>query len=243
MTTFDANASSNAHGNAITSLDLTTLGVGSGSNRALVAQVNYANASMPTPTLNWDNAGTPQAMTEIGSGISNGVNALAQLWGLVAPTSGNKTLRWSNGASVTEVILNAFSVTGAIQTGGIATFSNSTTNTGTSTAPSITISSVSGDMTVDAGTGPEVISAPTKTQLYLDNSGTDTSGWASRADGAASNVHSWTLAGSVAWAEIGCNIVSAGTTPTTRTGGRIPPYLMDAQDEGRFNELDTRNWW
>jgi hypothetical protein len=207
---FDANSTTDVLGSSIATLDLTTLTVGSGANRALVAQVSYSNGGDPTgPAINWDQLGTPQALTQIVK-IVNGTLAMAQLWGLVNPISGNKTLRWTNIANVSEVILNATAVTGANQTGGVTTFPNSVTNIGTSTAPSITITSASGNMTIDAGAGPEVVSVPTQTQIYIENGGTTTSAWASRAAGAASNIHSWTLGNSVAWAECGTDIAAAG---------------------------------
>jgi hypothetical protein len=215
---FDANSTADVRGASISTLDLTTLTVGSGADRVLVAQVSYADGVDPAaPAINWDQLGTPQALTQIVK-VVNGTLALAQLWGLVNPTSGNKTLRWTNSATVNEVFLNATAVTGANQTGGVTTFPNSTTNTGTSTAPSITITSASGNMTIDAGAGPQVISAPTQTQIYVDNGGSATSAWASRAAGAPSNVHGWTLAGSVAWAACGTDIAAVAAGGDTLMG-------------------------
>src|SRR2546428_12764173 len=100
--TLDARSTTPAQANAVTTIDLTTFTVGSGSNRALVAQIAWGSGG-GTPsgiTLNWDQLGTPQAMTLIKT-VTNGSLVVA-LYGLVNPTSGNKTLRasWTTAVDV-----------------------------------------------------------------------------------------------------------------------------------------------
>ncbi len=94
--TFDA-ASNIGAGTAVTTLSLTTLTVGTGSNRALVALLSFSQGSIPTGlTVTWDSGGTNQAMTQItGATASQGTVPTTVLFGLVNPVSGNKTLKAS----------------------------------------------------------------------------------------------------------------------------------------------------
>src|SRR6266704_1130979 len=108
---FDAKATANTvTTSAVTTVSNANLTVGSGANRALLAVVSWLNTgSAPTSlSAHWDTAGTNQLMTQIGSTISNG-DAKAALFGLLAPTSGNKnfTLTWTNVLDV-DVDLIAF---------------------------------------------------------------------------------------------------------------------------------------
>lgn len=222
---FDAKATANAHAINVdtTNLDLTGLTIGAGSDRALVATVSILDETgAPSFTLTWDPAGTPQALTLIGS-INNG-NEYALLYGLVAPASGNKTLRLTTSGTHKEVFLDAASFTGVNQTGGTTSFANVATNTGTSTTISVAVTSAVGYMTIDAVIGPQVISSPTQTSIYADNGGSFTSGAASYADGASTVTHQWTLASSVGWAACGCSIVaSVAAAPDPKWASR--PYL------------------
>lgn len=217
---FDAVPTADGHSTNASVTNNANLTVGSGSNRALIAFIsshNFPSATSIT-SVQWDATGTPQAMTLIGS-VVTGPEDFTYIYGLVAPTSGNKTLRVNWGAATEEVFLSALSVTGADQTGGTTTFAHVATSSGTSTTASVSITSAAGNLTAAAVTAPQVLSAPTQTQIYVDNGGSVTSGGASRAAGAASVSHAWTLAGSVAWSMVGVDIVAAssGGTTTTKT--------------------------
>jgi hypothetical protein len=152
---FDAKGTADATGNGATSKDLTVLTItGALSNSALVAQVGFSLQTVASVTLAWDNAGTPQSMTQITAANGTGTVARAELWGLIAPTSGNKTLHaaWT-GAS--DVYLQAASWSGVDQTGGATSFAHSTSATGTTTGNnithnSITITSAVNNATMDA---------------------------------------------------------------------------------------------
>lgn len=213
---FDANATISVNGTG-TSATNGNLTVGSGANRALIAQLGIATASASI-TVKWDTAGANQSATVIKSAV-NGATAKAELWGLVAPASGNKilTAAWTNSS---EFNLNCFAVTGADQTGGVTTFPNSVSATGTG-SPTITIASAVGDMTTDSGGSSSNWSAPTKTQTYINNTNGSVVGCGSRAAGAASNVHAWTDGG--IWVLVGSSIKAAGGTDTGEWGGCYPP--------------------
>jgi hypothetical protein len=128
--TFDALSAETFDGAGET-VDHTTHTVGSGSNRVLIGLAAWGAASAPTGvTMAWDPAGTNQSLTSIQELTSGSVKVA--LFGLVAPTSGNLTLRcsWTNGA---EIFIAAVSFTNADQTGGATTFPSPTTGTGVAT--------------------------------------------------------------------------------------------------------------
>lgn len=190
---FDANASAVVTGTGVTSITSSNLTVGGGSNRAVVCQLVLSFKTPTGESVNWDQTGTPQAMTSIIAANGTGTIARAELWGLVNPTAGAKQAKaaWT-GAS--DVYINCTSFTGVDQTGGATTFPNSTSGTGTrsgATPFSLSITSAAGNMTVaaialDIGS----LSTPTQTQTFLSNA-LACDGAASRAVGAASVAHAW----------------------------------------------------
>ena len=148
-----------------TSVNYTNITVGAGANRALIIMIAFGSPALaPTGiTLTWDSGGTNQAMTQIA--FSAGTNITAGIWGLVAPTSGNKTLAvsWTN---ANESWVSGVCFTGVDQTGGTTSFPNAAANTGVAT---LTIGSAVADMGVAITTTGGVISGSTGTTLYIDN--------------------------------------------------------------------------
>src|ERR1019366_3963477 len=130
--------------NSLTNGNLT---VGTGANRVLIVEVAFG-AAVTGVSAHWDTAGTNQAMTLIKS-ASTSSGRMVQLWGLVAPTSGHKTLgvTWT---TFTDCILDCCSFTGASQVGGTTTLANSGSATGSSGNASLTFNSSAGDYAVDA---------------------------------------------------------------------------------------------
>lgn len=209
----DSNATTDITGSGVTTLDLTTLTVGSGSNRALVAQVAFNLKTVSAVTVTWDPATTNQTVAQIVTANGTGTDGRADLYGLVAPTSGAKTLRVS-WTSSSDVVLNAVAWTGVDQTGGVTSFPHSTSATGTSVTPSVTITSAVNNATMDCSANPAsgLYASPSKTQTFSDFNGNVVAG-GSRAAGAASNTHSWTIT-SQPWVSVGTDIaqVSVATT-------------------------------
>lgn len=79
---------------AVSSITLTGLTV-SGSNTALFLLLHtLRDGSGGASAVSWDSAGTPQAMTKIRTDIasSGGTDSCSEVWRLVAPTAGNKSL-------------------------------------------------------------------------------------------------------------------------------------------------------
>lgn len=221
---FDANATTHAHAVGVTTVDLTTLTVGGFSNRALVAQAGFDNTGITSVTVTWDPSGTNQSCTLIKSDNTSGGSARAELWGLVAPTSGKKVLRasWTGSA---EIALNAVAWTGVNQTGGVTSFPNAASAKGTSTTPSVTVTSAVGNATMESSASNLVsYSAPSKTQTHNETTGSNIAAAGSRAFGAASNTHSWTLP-STTWVSVGTDIAAAtiggAFSVLASTGGTI----------------------
>lgn len=212
---FDVKSTVSSNGVGVTSIT-TTVTVGSGANRALVAQIGWAvkTVSMTAGYPRWDDTGTPQATALINS-AQNGGAAVGRVdhYGLVNPTSGNHILKaqWT-GAS--DVYFNLFAVTGAHQTGGTTTFAHATTQTGSFGVVTMPITSAVGNMTLsllteDLGS----ISAPTQTLAFIDNALSFAAG-GEYAVGAATVTHGFTVGtGGSVYAWIGVDIVAAPATP------------------------------
>lgn len=207
--TFDANATADVTANGVTSITNSNLTVGAGSNRAVVAQLCLSLKTASAVTVNWDQLGTPVALTLIKTANGGGTVARAELWGLINPVSGAKQMKaaWT-GAS--DVVLNQTSWTNVHQSGGATSFPDSTSGIGSSTGPTLAMTSDSAratmaNMTSDAG----AISAPTQTQTFLDNLPLTISTAGSRATGANSVTHAWSLSPTGNWVVVSTSIQPA----------------------------------
>jgi hypothetical protein len=192
----DANATAPTLGSAITTLDNGNLTVGAGANIVLVAQIACNNTSMAVSSMVWDPGGANQALTKIVA-ASGGNSDRVELWGLLAPVSGNKILRatWSPSCNAQ---LNASSFSGA---GG---FEGAVVNTGVGTSSSLSVPSLAGNIVMDCiRVQSGGLATPTQTRLFLQSG---VSG-ASYAAGASTVTFGWALA-SGDWIEIGCEIVA-----------------------------------
>lgn len=209
----DANATADSTANGVTSINHANLTIGAGSDRALVVGINWSGTNSAV-TLNWDSAGTPQALALIPSATAtNGTVALANCWGLVAPTSGNKNLAcaWT---TARDVVVNGTSWIGVDQTGGSTSFPGGAGATGTGTTASVTVASATGDAIQASHTLLNTCSAVNNTQLYRDNVPTNIGGAGNRVAGAASVAMTATLT-SAGWASCGTSIkASAGGAAT-----------------------------
>lgn len=204
---FDAKATSEVFAASATTVSNTNLTIAANSNRALVATLIFSLKTVSAVTCTWDAGGSNQAMTLIKSANSAGASGRVDLFGLVNPISGNKTLTCSWTTASADAFLDAVSWYGVDQTGGVTTFPNSTSATGSSTAITLTVTSAGGNATMDAVATLTSISAPTKTQVFLNNaSGSVVSVASSRAPGAASVVFGWTNTIVAQWVQVGTDI-------------------------------------
>jgi hypothetical protein len=185
--------------------------VSSGTDRVLVCGIAIPDTTGTPSAVTWDQGGTGQAMTSLGTPVRGGTTGSAFLYGRIAPTSGLHTLRVAGLGAAAEIFVFCKEFTGANQTGGATTFPNYTTNSGTGTGSTVSISSATNNMTVEITSGPQVMTiSGTATQIFVNNAGSATSAGASYKAGSASNTHTWSLAGSVNWVVAGVDIVSAG---------------------------------
>jgi len=195
----------------VTSINTSNLTVGAGANRALVAQIVWSG-SMSAASMAWDNAGTPQTVTAItGSTATN--TAIAQCWGLVAPTSGAKQLhaQWT---TARDVCINGVSWTGVDQTGGATSFPHGTGATGSSTAASVTVTSATNNAVMAAvGATSASIASVNNTQSFIDNTPATMSAGGNRAAGAATGAMTASFT-STPWASAGTDILASGAAAT-----------------------------
>lgn len=210
----NASATAKVAAGGVITLDLTTLTIAAGSNIVLEVWTMFGvSATLPTSvTAVWDFGGSAQSMTSIGS--RDTTDQRVQLWGLVNPATGNKTLRvsWTNTADVT---LFAKAFNGASQAGGATTFPNFTSAQLTGANASLAISSAVGDWTVcgmvDVGAN---ISSATQTSDFIDTSLSFLNSAGQNAAGAASVTHAWTNASDV-YAIAGNSIAAAAAGQVT----------------------------
>lgn len=213
---FDANqtAPCTANGrNLTTGLACTNLTISGGLTKsAMVCQVNLSLQTPTTEVVSWDLVGANQLMTLIVARNTSSGTGRAELWGLINPTAGNKSVLYT-AVGTSDIDINCVSWQGVDATGGATSFPHSTSAIGTSAAPSVTITSAVGNATMDSTINDtSTLSAPTKTQTFIDNVPNLFSGGGSRAAGASPNVaHAWTLAsGTSNWASVGTDILADG---------------------------------
>lgn len=205
---------------AVSPLDVTAvtfaLTVGVGANRALVVQVCFRDA-ITVPVVTWDQGGTNQNVPLILSRqTANG--QIACVFGLVAPTSGNKAIRvaWTGGA--TELSIQAVSWTSVDQTGGATSFPNATSAVGNNAAATVDVTSAVGDAVMSAVVcgSLQALNSVSATQTLLTHGTGVIEAGGSRAAGAATVTVTGTLAGTDQWAIVGTSIKASGGAASTQ---------------------------
>lgn len=223
---FDANATADTTANGVTSITASNLTVGSGSNRALIVQLGLSLHGTASRTVTWDFGGSAQpcALVTGASADSTGTNARGELWSLVNPVSGAKTLKaaWT-GAS--DVCINGVSWTGVDQTGGATSFPHGTSAaSAVNNTPGVTVTSATGNATMEQSVNDfGAMSGQSQTSTYLDNAPNLIGAEGQRAAGAASVSFGSVVSGTPGtWVAVGCDIVAfvaGGAAPFT------PPTL------------------
>lgn len=232
--------SGDAKASGVTTIDFNNLTVGAGSNRALVVQISFSHTLVSAVSVTWDQGGANQACALIVT--VNGADLLSgrvDLWGLIAPTSGNKILRVS-WTTASDVVVDAVSWTGVDQTGGATSFPNSSSATGNLTNASLAIVNAAGNAAMDCVASAGAISAPgaSQTQVFLDNSPAVT-GAAGSYSTSANPTFTWTI-GANQWAQVGTSIKAAppaalSTTTNSLVAGfpGVSPYLSNREEHRR----------
>lgn len=205
-------------------LDVTAvITVGSGAKALLVTIVfdGTNTNTMPTSiTCTWDQGGTNQAMTQVGilddtsTGANNNADGLV-MFGLLNPTAGNKTIRFTwTGATISQWDVSAMSFIGNDLTSIANAFQFATSNSpGTSNATStITATSAVGAITVCLTTenfvSGTLLSSPNHTQLYSGNPSNNSAG-VQYSDGASSLTFTWTLGTTTKWNNLVVSVMPA----------------------------------
>jgi hypothetical protein len=216
-------AGTQASASAAIVVNNTSLTIGSGPLRALVAQV-ISLVALGSVTVNWDATGTPQLMTLIKSqaGVNGQVSAL---YGLLNPTPGNKTLRlaWTGSS---EACLNAVAWTGVDQSSFATAFPRSVSATGNNANATVGVTSGVGNAVMSAVVAGslQAISAVSATQTMLFHGLGTIEGGGSRAAGAALVTVTGTYAGTDQWAIVGTDIQAASATSQIVAARRPAPF-------------------
>ena len=187
--------------------------VGSASNRVLIGfvRIRLSVAGTGTIAMTWNAV----SMTPIGSlNEPNSIDSV-HVFGLKNPASGTFTLSFTHtGGGSHDTTVGAIAVSGADQTTG---WQNYTTNTGTTTGPTLTITSANGNFIAaiksdNNGAAPHNVTAGTLAWSELDLNGND--GGAYRPSTGASNTITWSMGGSADWAMAGVDIIAAAAGGT-----------------------------
>jgi hypothetical protein len=119
---------------------------------ALVVQLILENRSAPGLSVKWDNAGTPQSMTQIVTvtAVGGTVGGFVSLWGLINPTPGNKQLAATWTTVNSSATIDGCAWSGVNSTFGTA-FPNTNTATGSTNAISVTVTSATNHAVMSAG--------------------------------------------------------------------------------------------
>lgn len=142
----------------------------------------------------------PQPMTlEVSIPIGAGSNLL-QIYSLANPPAGNQDVTITNNPGTVYLQAEAITVTGSNTT---TAFTNKNSASGTGTAPSVAVTSATGDFVIDiVGTeGGAVTQTPAATLLWTTRTaaGNNATGSGKAATGTSTTM-SWTLSTSLNWA-------------------------------------------
>jgi len=203
--TVNATATATSDGSAVATVSSTNLTVASGATSLLVwlCLGSYSVATLPTSiTVQWDSTGSPQTMTSLGNVVNTGTGYFFQvyLFGLLAPTVGNKTLAatWTTSCLVA---MDAIAFNGTATDTLAHCFPNFTSSTGNSASATVTGTSAVGNINV-AGQGSNnavtSLSATGSTSVFLDGNNFGTGG--ARATGASTVAWTGATAGTNQWA-------------------------------------------
>jgi hypothetical protein len=197
---------------------------GSLANGAIVVGIVFGVKTVPAlvTSVTW---GGTQTMTAIPSStqLSSGANGATVFYGLVGVNKfgAQNIVITFTGGSATDITLVACSWTGVDQT---TSFAGSATGA-TSTAPAITVTSLTGNAVMAIFADLTVgFTSTNNTNLFLDNSQTQFNAAGLRAAGASSVSCTTNTITSEAWIASGVNIIAvgAGAAPFFQTDWPVP---------------------
>lgn len=218
--------------------DHTGLTIAAGSNRAVVFPITTSLQLPLIASVTWDQGGTNQTCELIGIVDADGnATGHVELWGLVAPTIGNKTLRIAWTAGVLDIGVFGIALDGVDQTGSTTTFAHFGTNTGDGTAPAAgaAITSAVGNIVIsgsanNGGATYDAVDAGS-TSLYATTAPNFGNGGGMRSTGAASVTPTWTMSGNSRWGVASVDVVAAAGVAAPVVSHREPherPFNMQS---------------
>lgn len=198
-------------------------GIGANSNRVLIVQLSGNLAGGSAFAVTWNGV----AMTQIAGPVSAAAFEvyLFALKGDANIATGNQALAVSWTGAALDITLGAFSIYNADQTTG---WQNVATATGTSTAPSLAVSSANGNLAVVAGSNNNgaapTIAAGNSAWIELALNGNYFAGYLASTTG--TTTITWTT-DSVAWAVAGVDVIAfsggaASSLVTSRSSIPVP---------------------
>ena len=211
--TLDGVSSSSAGGGSATLTWSHT--VGPDSYRMLIVGVSYWTVSATDPTTGVTYSG--QSLTKIGNAIQ-GTAPISSLWYLLNPPTGTANIVVTRTNTGEDITAGATSWSGVNQSTPLGT---AVTATGTSTTPSVTVSSASGEVVVDNAamfSGNTLSPLDGQTQRYAILQG-NAHAYGSSEPGAASTTMSWTQSASERWATIAVPMKPVITYNNLNLGG------------------------
>ena len=201
----------------VTSFSYNNITVAAGTNSALIATIVLDTSTPVTSGVSavWDSGGTNQTMTLLSrqdAGVNGGT---ALIFGLRAPTTGNKTLAVSWTTATGGYYASAIAFDHVSQTSDATAFPSAGRVTGlgppgANTTSSITIPSAAVDYCVSASTlvGGVHRTAQSDTELFYSTAASADNGEAQYGVGASSKTMTVSLDSTGGWATVGVDVAA-----------------------------------
>lgn len=191
-------------------------------DRFLVVRVDFRGAATISSVV-WSVGASNYSLT---SAIASGISPNSSIWTLVNPVSGAGTVT----VTFTVLVAGVVGVSDYSDVDQNTPFDGATSASGSSTTPSVNVTSRVGDIVVDsvaanaqAGTETATVGA-NQTQDYTDIQGAGATwvrGCGSHEDGATTVTMDWTLSVSRAWETTAINIRNFPRRLRTLTGNQL----------------------
>ena len=193
----------------------------SGHDRYLIVGISSRSGGATVSSVTYGGV----AMTALGTAANLSFSVMF-MYGLVNPPGGTNQVSVTMSA-VSQIVIAAVCFNGVAQTSSTGTFASAT---GTNAAPSVNVTSATGELVVDTLAHREASPVTTVTvgagqfQIWQDNTGATTAdilGAGSTEPGAATVTMSWTATASARWAIGGISLRPAATRNNPWLGTEI----------------------
>jgi hypothetical protein len=202
----DANSTAPTTGTAVTDLYHVNQTVGPGANRLLVAQIGWTGGALPgTVSVWWDFGGTTQAMTRLVT-VNWGAQLQADLWYLVNPTPGNKTLRVNWGTSTSN-----YATVNTVAFAGASGMDSGVSATGNGASASLAVTEGAGNSVIDCVSSDLAGYWGSWSHTGIFNAPSGVTGQGDNGGGASATLVENTGGASCYWVKVGGRIVAAAS--------------------------------